>query len=288
MIKKYTIDWVSSIEPKNSKKLNELSQKMGDYYTNNTVYYDDISNGEFRWKDESFLPCQKIVELAKVSPKILEIGCGESPILKIFPELIPKYSGIDFSPNIIANNQRKYQEADFSVINDPYSYPYKDEQFDLIFSVFVIEHTVFPQKFLDECIRMLKPGGKIIVLAPNYLDHGFMSSQQVSRNLSSGRELLQKGNILGALRATLYNKYLIPQKCRALMGEIPGFYINTNPICFQIDLFEPDVDAVYVVSEKEIGIYMDQRGLQKIDRSPELSDFLFRRKLCFQIFKKAK
>ncbi len=288
MIKKYIIDWVSSIEPKNTYKLNELSQKMGDYYTNNTVYYDDISNGEFRWKDESFLPCQKIVELAKKTSKILEIGCGESPILKIFPELIPKYSGIDFSPKIIANNQRKYTEADFSIISDPYAYPYKDAQFDLIFSVFVIEHTVFPQKFLDECIRMLKPGGKIIVLAPNYLDHGFLSSQQVSQNLSSGRELLQKGNILGALRATLYNKYLIPQKCKTLMERLPGFYINTNPICFQIDLFEPDVDAVYVVSEKEIGIYMNQRGLQKVERSPELSDFLRRRKLCFQIFKKAK
>lgn len=72
------------------------------------------------------------------------------------------------------------------------------------------------------------------------------------------------------------------------MERLPGFYINTNPICFQIDLFEPDVDAVYVVSEKEIGIYMNQLGLQKVERSPELSDFLRRRKLCFQIFKKAK
>jgi ubiquinone/menaquinone biosynthesis C-methylase UbiE len=288
MIKKYTIDWVSSIDENNLEKLNQLSQKMSDYYTHNAAYYDDISEGEFRWRDEGYLPTKKIVELAQDSQKILEIGCGESPILNVFPELIPKYKGIDFSHNLIENNQNKFPLANFSIITDPYKYPYDDEEFDLVFSVFVIEHTVFPSKFLNECIRLVKPGGKIVILAPNYLDYGFMRSQQVAHNLSSGRELFQDGNYLGALRATYYNKFLIPQKCKHLETQLPGFYVNTNPVCFKIDSFEPDVDAVYVVSEKEIGIYMENNGLQKLEKDPDLSEFLARRKLCFEIFKKIK
>jgi ubiquinone/menaquinone biosynthesis C-methylase UbiE len=37
--------------------------------------------------------------------------------------------------------------------------PYENEQFDVVFSGHVIEHTVNPQLYLDESLRVLKPGG---------------------------------------------------------------------------------------------------------------------------------
>ncbi len=286
MIKKFKLEWISSIDPENNNKLNHLSAKMSDYYTNNLIYYDDISDSEYLWNDKNYLPHMQIIASAGNADKILEIGCGESSILKHHPEISHKYSGIDFSPKIIEKNQKRFPGAGFSSIEDPLAYPYPDASFDLIFSVFVLEHTVFPQKFLNECIRLLKDGGEIIILAPNYLDNGFLPSQQVSEGLLSGRELLKKGRLLEAIRAAWYNKILIPNECKKLRRNIPGFYINTNPICFKIKEFEPDVDAVYVVSEKEIEVYMKQKGFNKVENSSDLAQFTQSRKLCFHIFKK--
>lgn len=288
MIEKYKIEWISSIDSKNNQKLVQLSNKMSDYYTNNSVYYSDISDSEFLWTDKNYLTHKAILERAVNSEKILEIGCGESSILKFNPQLMHKYSGIDFSPKIIAKNQKRFPEAAFKTITNPMEYDYPDAHFDLIFSVFVLEHIVFPKKFLDECMRMLKPGGEIIILAPNYLDNGFLPSQQIAEGLTTGRRLLKKGRLLGALRATWYNKFLIPNMCKKLGKNIPGFYININPICFKTNDFEPDVDAVYVVSEKEIEMYMAQNRFKKVDNDVELTEFIRKRRLCFQIFKKKK
>lgn len=288
MIEKYKIEWISSIDSKNKQKLIELSNKMSTYYTNNSVYYSDISDSEYLWTDENYLTHRKILERAKNSEKILEIGCGESPILKFNPELMPKYSGIDFSPKIIANNQKRFPKATFKTISNPRHYNYPDAYFDLIFSVFVLEHIVFPKKFLDECMRMLKPGGEVIILAPNYLDNGFLPSQQIADGLTTGRRLLKKGRLFDALRATWYNKFLIPNKCKKLAKNIPGFYINVNPLCFKTNAFEPDVDAVYVVSDKEIEMYMAQNKFKKIDNDVYLAEFIRTRRLCFQIFKEIK
>ncbi len=282
---KYKLNWISSVDPNNKEQLDNLSQKMGDYYSRNSSYYKDIAESEFLWVDGDYIPHQKIIEAAHKANNILEIGCGESSILKYHPELGRKYSGIDFSEEIITKNKIRFPDADFSIILDPHSYPFQDQQFDLIFSVFVLEHTVYPKKILDECIRLLKPGGSIVILAPNYLDNGFLPSQQVSKDLSSGRDLIKKGNLIGTMRAILYNKILIPSKCRKLARNLPGFYINTNPLCFKVDEFRPDVDAVYVVSEKEIELYMDTRKFQKMEKETDFIDFTRERKLCFQIFK---
>lgn len=45
--------------------------------------------------------------------------------------------------------------------------PFKDEYFDLIFAGEIIEHIFDTRAFLLECVRVLKPCGKIIITTPN-------------------------------------------------------------------------------------------------------------------------
>jgi len=286
MIKKYDIEWVSSIDASNKEKLEALSNRMRNFYATNSSYYADIADSESLWIDENYFPLQEILNNTQKASNILEIGCGQSPILKFYPDLKSKYTGIDFSNYIISDNKKRFPEAEFYQILDPYNYSLVSGSFDLVFSIFVIEHTVFPQKFLEECIRLLKPNGRLIILAPSYLDYGTLASQQTSPDLSSGRELIKKGKFFSALRAGFYSKVLIPIKSRSLKKHLPGFYINLNPICFIINQFRPDVDAVYIVSEKEIELYMKSRGFQKKKNSQKIKNFITNRRLCFQIYKK--
>ncbi len=49
----------------------------------------------------------------------------------------------------------------------PYHCP--TESFDVIFSIHVIEHVVSPAAYLSEVVRLLKPGGVVLLTCPNRL-----------------------------------------------------------------------------------------------------------------------
>lgn len=52
------------------------------------------------------------------------------------------------------------------------AFPCTAERFDVVFSVEVLEHLQNPYKFIEECERVLKPGGLIILTTPNNLHIG--------------------------------------------------------------------------------------------------------------------
>src|SRR5262249_10498674 len=43
-----------------------------------------------------------------------------------------------------------------------------DAQFDLVTCYAVLEHTIEPLQFLQDAYRTLKPGGRVVLLVPNY------------------------------------------------------------------------------------------------------------------------
>lgn len=286
MLRKYKIDWISSLDPNNSEKLDSLAEKMLKFYSTNLTYYSKIAESEDYWIEESQIIHKNLIEQVKMSSKILEVGCGESSILKFNNNFSEKYTGIDFSQEIIDRNKRRFPKANFSSINNPLKYNFDSKSFDLVLSVFVIEHTVYPHKFLDECMRLVTDNGKVAILAPNYIDNGFMISQQVAGSLKDGRKLLAEGKILEAIRSAYYNRFLIPKTCEELQAKIPGFYINVNPVCFSIDDFKPDVDAVYAVSQKEVDLYMKNHGFNPEILDPEIEAFKKKNRLFYQIYKR--
>jgi len=48
------------------------------------------------------------------------------------------------------------------------SFPFDNETFDFVFSKSVIEHLWNPENFMSENYRILKPGGRIIIMTPDW------------------------------------------------------------------------------------------------------------------------
>lgn len=97
--------------------------------------------------------------------KILELGCGRGDFLNEFIIYGLDGYGVDISdyckkffPNI------KFQKTDLA--NE--QLPYQDNFFDVIYSKSIIEHFYFPEKVFEEAYRVLKPGGIIITLTPEW------------------------------------------------------------------------------------------------------------------------
>lgn len=74
------------------------------------------------------------------------------------------HSGVDFIAEPQGIPERfSYRFAD---LNEE-GIPYEDDSFDLVVASHVIEHVKDPIGLISECVRVLKPGGKLYVEAPS-------------------------------------------------------------------------------------------------------------------------
>ena len=103
-------------------------------------------------------------ELSKGS-KILDLGCGRGEFLRGFIRCGLNGYGADQSA--IAKSicpEAEILQSDLE--NEPL--PYNDNYFDVIYSKSVLEHFYYPEKLVMEIYRVLKPGGLVITMVPDW------------------------------------------------------------------------------------------------------------------------
>ena len=73
--------------------------------------------------------------------------------------------GVDISPEA-HNYKHNFDIKICDVERD--ALPFKNNTFDVIFSKSFIEHLYYPERYLKEAFRILKPGGILITLVPDW------------------------------------------------------------------------------------------------------------------------
>jgi SAM-dependent methyltransferase len=83
--------------------------------------------------------------------------------------------GLSIGGEDLVHEKELQCHSDLLVLNDKEKYdaewmyiPYEDNNFDYVFIKSVIEHISNTDLFLSEIYRVLKPGGKVIILTPDY------------------------------------------------------------------------------------------------------------------------
>jgi SAM-dependent methyltransferase len=95
--------------------------------------------------------------------RVLDAGCGVGKIFQYsFTNKTKLLVGLDLRLDLAENNQVQCATR-ASVVQMPFA----NQSFDLIFSRFLLEHVEQPQTTFNEFARVLKPGGKLIILTPN-------------------------------------------------------------------------------------------------------------------------
>jgi SAM-dependent methyltransferase len=117
-------------------------------------------------------------EVPVAGKKLLEIGCGFGISLALMLKrfevdaygIEPASDGFGAS-YVCARRILACNHLDPSRILDATgeAIPFPDATFDIVYSNNVLEHTADPAKVLSEALRVLKPGGRLFVEAPNYL-----------------------------------------------------------------------------------------------------------------------
>jgi SAM-dependent methyltransferase len=125
---------------------------------------------------------------------VLDFGCADAPYRGIFPPGV-KYLGADIPGN---------PAADLQVAADG-TLPVESGTVDAVMSTQVLEHVIDPVGYLNECVRVLRPGGRlllsthgIMVLHPDPIDYWRWTSDGLRYELErAGLRLVSFDGVMG-------------------------------------------------------------------------------------------
>lgn len=115
-----------------------------------------------------YLTCKLLDSFVKnlQGKKVLDIGCGLGRMLEYFKNRGGRAYGLDLAPSAIEESRKK----GFMVVTaDARALPYKDNAFDLVFSLGVVEHFRETLQAIREHVRVCKKGGIVAVIVPNII-----------------------------------------------------------------------------------------------------------------------
>jgi malonyl-CoA O-methyltransferase len=143
------------------------------HYFNETheLYPDNIDRDDFEFR------C--IMSHIKQNQKIADIGCGKGRFLRLIKELEPNVdcTGIDISPKLLSFAPDSIKKIAGSLEN----IPLKNNLFDLVFAVESIEHSLNKSGAIKEMLRILKPGGLLIIIDKQEAEWGRLETEQWER-----------------------------------------------------------------------------------------------------------
>lgn len=97
---------------------------------------------------------------------VLEAGCGEGYGADLLAGTARRVLGLDYDVTTVAHVRDRYPRVAVARAN-LVALPVPDAAVDVVVSLQVIEHLWEQERFLDECRRVLRPGGTLLVSTPN-------------------------------------------------------------------------------------------------------------------------
>jgi ubiquinone/menaquinone biosynthesis C-methylase UbiE len=120
--------------------------------------------------------------------KMLDIGCNTGPM--VIPLLRQGYDivGIDISVDDVQQAERYLDEMRLPssrlAVADGTRLPFRDQSYDVILLVDILEHTDMPERIVAETKRLLRPGGLAIATVP-WAYHPYVRYTWLRKLLSS-------------------------------------------------------------------------------------------------------
>jgi len=109
------------------------------------------------------LRMQKFFDAHEHVGKVLDVGAQYCPYYPLFRDKCDSYSSLDIVDTPI---------VDF--VCNAEDMPIDDCSYDLVLCTQVLEHCTSPERIVNECHRVLKDGGRLIVTVPSiYPVHGY-------------------------------------------------------------------------------------------------------------------
>ena len=222
------------------------------YYTINDVKYDEkgascFIENYYKNVKKNTSRYSEIISFVDKEGYILDYGCGWGCFSKLLYEKGNNVLGLDIDKNSIdiardfikENHRLKFKHGDIKSIDDG--------TFDYVISTEVLEHTHNPGNYINECNRVLKKNGYLILSIPNIqtLKHLFIQMKLNKKNLKKinnqdyikTRDHIQAWNpiTLCTLLNSMgfkYEDHIFSMPIPTLFGYIRIPYLLLNKLCY--------------------------------------------------------
>ncbi|WP_163802656.1 class I SAM-dependent methyltransferase [Mycolicibacterium anyangense] len=97
---------------------------------------------------------------------VLEAGCGEGYGADLIADVARRVVAVDYDAATVAHVRARYPRVQVVAANLA-SLPLPDTSVDVVVNFQVIEHLWDQPQFVTECLRVLRPGGLLLMSTPN-------------------------------------------------------------------------------------------------------------------------
>jgi ubiquinone/menaquinone biosynthesis C-methylase UbiE len=114
----------------------------------------------------------------------LDAGCGTGFLSFELTARGHRVTGIDFAPAMLAEARRKAAQSDAAIRfeeGDVEKLPFPPHSFDLAISRHVLWTLPHPEAAIDEWIRVLRPGGRLVVIDGQFNPNSLVEPSQNAR-----------------------------------------------------------------------------------------------------------
>ncbi|MEO8352976.1 MAG: methyltransferase domain-containing protein [Chthoniobacteraceae bacterium] len=245
-----------------------LEKSLAGYYANPPHSYYEIADQAATQYQPNLMPfhCDLV---GRVEPGwcVLELGCGSAHLCPQIEARGGHYTGADHSLELMSKNRKRFSGARFFPLDAKIS-----ERFDVVASLYTIEHVVNPTGYLEKMWSLCREEGLLAVICPEFVDgEGFPPSLYYGRTPRRLRQKLASFAFVDAFQHALDLLWFAPRWKRRARSAAPGaFWINTRPSELQGQTHGVDTDAVHLPRMTDITAWMQNRGANIIATSETL------------------
>jgi len=160
--------------------------KFSDAEMGSREFFDRIE--KHRYEKEWHIPAAADFTGAR-GLKVLEIGCGIGTDGAQFAKAGADYTGIDLTEAAIDLARRRFVLAELKgdfCVSDAERLDFPDDSFDLVYSHGVLHHTPDIEAAVAEIHRVLKPGGRAVVMLYHRGSYNYRVGIRVLRRAGAG------------------------------------------------------------------------------------------------------
>ena len=159
--KKIGISDVKEFWEKNPLSSNDIPYKIGskEYFQYYDLEREEIESIEFSYKLHEYKNFK--------NKKVLDIGSGNGYVLANYAKEGADVTGVDITSKAIELCQIRFKNMNINgnfMVADAEKLPFPDEYFDCVCSMGVLHHIPNTQNAINEIFRVLKPGGRVILM----------------------------------------------------------------------------------------------------------------------------